>query len=102
MTSSTGSSTQAIVSTAFIDLITADLHDPRVAPLGIRFRDVVARLRRRASVPLGHVGEHVEVEDVDDGDRDAGDRTRADRPRASAPTSARRARALFRAAFAPR
>ena len=34
---------QAMVSTALIDLITADLHDPRVAPLGIRFRALSCR-----------------------------------------------------------
>ncbi|WP_314505550.1 helix-turn-helix domain-containing protein [uncultured Microbacterium sp.] len=91
---------QAMVSTAFIDLITADLHDPRVAPLGIRFRDVVSRLLAREHA-LGHVGTHVEAEDVmmatgmlatelartDPGQRD---------------DVARRARALFRAAFSPR
>ena len=38
---------QAMVATAFIDLIAADLHDPRVAPLGIRFRAVVSRLLAR-------------------------------------------------------
>ena len=44
---------QAMVSTAFIDLIAADLYDPLVAPLGIRFRALTrtsARARTRCSV----------------------------------------------------
>jgi len=91
---------QAMVSTAFITLLTANPHDPRVASLGIRFRAVASRLLSRER-SLGHVGEHVEVEDVlmatgmlatslaraDPGQR---------------PEVSRRARALFRAAFAPR
>lgn len=90
---------QAMVSTAFIDFITADLNDPRVSPLGIRFREVVARLLAREH-ELGHVGAHIEVEDVvmaagmlatELARTDPGQR----------PQAARRARALFRAAFAP-
>jgi len=91
---------QAMVATAFIDLITADLHDPRVAPLGIRFRDVVSRLLARER-SLGHVGAHVDVEDVMMATGMlATELARADPP--SRPEVARRARALFRAAFAPR
>ncbi|MEU1971599.1 helix-turn-helix domain-containing protein [Microbacterium sp. NPDC019599] len=53
---------QAIVSTAFIELLTAEPGEPRVVHLGLRYRDVVERLleRRRA------VGESasVDLEDV--------------------------------------
>ena len=91
---------QAVVSTAFIDLITADLHDPRVAPLGIRFRTVVERLLARERA-LGHVGAHVEVEDVTMATGMlATELARAEPDQR--PDVARRARALFRAAFAPR
>jgi AcrR family transcriptional regulator len=91
---------QAMVATAFIDLITADLHDPRVAPLGIRFRDVVSRLLAREHA-LGHVGGHIEVEDVLMATGMlATELARADP--AERPDVARRARALFRAAFVPR
>ena len=91
---------QAMVSTAFIDLITADLHDPRVAPLGIRFRALSSRVCSRANAPLGHVGDARRGRRRHDGDRDAGDRARADRHRtrgsrsraAHAHSSARRSR----------
>lgn len=91
---------QAMVSTAFIDLVTTHLHDPRVAPLGIRFHAVVARLldRERAA---GHVGTHVEVDDVTMATGMlATELARADP--AQRPAVAERARRLFRAAFAPR
>ena len=54
---------QAMVSGAFIELTTANRHDPSVRHLGGRFRDVVVRLldRERAA---GHVGGHIDVEDV--------------------------------------
>ena len=91
---------QAMVATAFIDLITADLHDPRVAPLGIRFRDVVSRLLTRERA-LGHVGAHVEEEDVMMATGMlATELARADP--AQRTEVARRARAMFRAAFVPR
>jgi AcrR family transcriptional regulator len=91
---------QAMSATAFIDLITADRHDPRVVPLGIRFRAVVSRLLERERA-LGHVGAHVEVEDVLMATGMlATELARAD-PDSRAETS-RRARAMFRAAFAPR
>ncbi len=91
---------QAMVSTAFIDLITADLHDPRVASLGIRFRTVVERLLAREHA-LGHVGGHIEVEDVTMATGMlATELARADPDQR--PEVARRARALFRAAFTPR
>ncbi|GAA1930574.1 hypothetical protein GCM10009775_23300 [Microbacterium aoyamense] len=91
---------QAMVSTAFIDLITADLHDARVLPLGQRFAAVVARLVAREH-EAGHLGAHIDAADVmmatgmlatELARTDAADR----------PAAARRARALFRAAFAPR
>lgn len=91
---------QAMVATAFIDLVTANVHDPRVEKLGIRFRAVVARLLERERA-LGHVGRHVEVEDVAMATSMlATELARADP--AQRPEVARRARALFRAAFAPR
>lgn len=91
---------QAMVSTAFIEMIAADPHDPRVARLGARFADVAARLLEREQA-LGHIGAHVEVEDVTMATGMlATEIARTDPPaRAEA---ARRARALFRAAFAPR
>ncbi len=91
---------QAMVSTAFIDLIAADIYDPLVAPLGIRFRALTARLLERER-SLGHVGDHIEVEDV----MMATGMLATELAR-TAPDQrvevARRARALFRAAFAPR
>jgi AcrR family transcriptional regulator len=91
---------QAMVSTAFIDLITADLHDPRVAVLGARFRSLVARLVEREHA-AGHLGAHIEVDDVTMATGMlATELARADP--ADRPAVARRARALFRAAFAPR
>lgn len=54
---------QALVSTAFIDVITAHPHDPRVAPLGERLRDLVERIVRREK-SAGRLGHHVDVDDV--------------------------------------
>ncbi|MFG6446136.1 TetR family transcriptional regulator [Microbacterium sp. P06] len=54
---------QALESSAFIELTTANRHDPNVLHLGDRFRGVVVRLLERERA-AGHVGEHVEVEDV--------------------------------------
>ncbi|GAA1058851.1 TetR/AcrR family transcriptional regulator [Agromyces bracchium] len=54
---------QAIVSTALIDLITANPHDPRVERLGARVRDIaVAAVEHERAA--GRFGEHVDVEDV--------------------------------------
>lgn len=91
---------QAMVSTAFIELITADLQDPRVAPLGIRFAQVAGRLLARERA-LGHVGAHVEVEDVTMATGMLATEL-ARTPPAQRADAARRGRALFRAAFAPR
>jgi len=91
---------QAVVSTALIDLITADLHDPRVAPLGERFGGMVWRLvaRERAA---GRIGDHVEPEDVAMAvSMLATELARADA--ADRPAVARRAKAIFHRAFAPR
>ncbi len=91
---------QAVVSTAFIELLTADLHDPRVAPLGERFRALVERLveRERAA---GRLGDHIETADVTMATGMlATELARADP--VERPVVATRARALFRAAFAPR
>ena len=91
---------QAVVSTALIELITADLHDPRVRPLGERFEAVVSRLveRERAA---GHLGAHIETADVTMAvGMLATELARTD-PQLR-PAVADRARALFRAAFAPR
>lgn len=54
---------QALVSTAFIELTTANRHDAQVVRLGERFREIVERLLERERA-AGHVGEHVAVEDV--------------------------------------
>ncbi|KRB38439.1 TetR/AcrR family transcriptional regulator [Microbacterium sp. Root180] len=91
---------QAVVSTALIDLITADLHDVRVLPLGERFAAVVSRLvdRERAA---GRIGAHIDAEDVMMAvGMLATEIARADPP--SRPAVADRARALFHAAFTPR
>jgi AcrR family transcriptional regulator len=91
---------QAVVSTAFIELITADRADPRAAQFGERFEALVARLvaRDRAS---GRIGAHVEVADVAMATSMlATELARADP--AQRPGTARRALTLFRAAFAPR
>ncbi len=53
---------QAIVSTAFIELLSVDPQDERVLHLGIRYQDVVAKLLERRHA-LGEAAS-VEVEDV--------------------------------------
>ena len=91
---------QAVVSTAFIQLITADRADARVAPLGQRYFQLVALLvaRDRAA---HRVGEHIETEDVTMATGMlATELARAEVARR--PAVAARARALFHAAFAPR
>jgi AcrR family transcriptional regulator len=91
---------QAVVSTAFIELLTADLTDPRVAVLGARFQALVERLvtRDRAA---GRLGSHIETDDVTlAAGMLATELARADP--AQRAVVARRARALFAAAFAPR
>lgn len=91
---------QAVVSTALIELITADLHDPRVVPLGERFAAVVSVLVQRERT-AGRIGEHIDAEDVMMAiGMLATEIARADPP--ARPATAQRARALFHAAFAPR
>jgi AcrR family transcriptional regulator len=91
---------QAVVSTAFIELITADMSDPRVAALGTRFAALVTELveRDRSS---GRIGAHIDAEDVT---MAAGMlATELARTEASQrPAVGARAKALFVAAFAPR
>ncbi len=53
---------QAVVSTAFIELLTSGPGEPRVVPLGLRFREVVARLVDRQHA-AGRAAS-VEIEDV--------------------------------------
>jgi len=91
---------QAVVSTAFIELITADLSDRRIASLGARFQVLVDRLvaRDRAA---GRVGSHIETEDVTLATGMLATELARSEP-AQRPAVARRARALFAAAFAPR
>ncbi|MFC8682868.1 TetR family transcriptional regulator [Microbacterium ureisolvens] len=91
---------QAVVSTAFIELITADLTDARVAAMGVRFYDLVDRLvaRDRAA---GRVGAHIETEDVTLATGMLATELARAEP-GQRPAVARRARALFAAAFAPR
>ena len=91
---------QAMVATAFIELINADRHDPSVESLGIRFRTVVERLLARERA-RGRVGTHIEADDVTMATGMlAAELARADPDQRA--DVARRARALFRAAFAPR
>ena len=54
---------QALVSTAFIDMITTHPHDPRVTHLGDRLRSVVERVVSREK-DAGRLGDRVAVEDV--------------------------------------
>lgn len=91
---------QAVVSTAFIELITADLHDPRVAGLGARFSALVDGVVARDHA-TGRIGDHIDTDDVAMAvGMLATELARADP--AQRPDVARRARALFHAAFAPR
>lgn len=91
---------QAVVSTALIELITADLHDVRVAGLGARFHALVDRVVARDR-RAGRVGDHVDTDDVTMATGMlATELARADPAHRDA--VARRARALFAAAFAPR
>jgi AcrR family transcriptional regulator len=91
---------QAVASTALIELVTADLSDARTAALGARFLSLVERLvaRDRAA---GRIGAHVEAEDVTLATGMLANELARVQP-AQRPTVARRARALFAAAFAPR
>ncbi|MCD2440796.1 TetR/AcrR family transcriptional regulator [Agromyces sp. SYSU K20354] len=91
---------QALVSTAFIDLIWNNQHDERVAHIGARLTSLAERLLVREHA-AGRIGEHVEAADVllaismlaDVLARSAADERKA---------VAERARTMFRNAFAPR
>jgi AcrR family transcriptional regulator len=91
---------QVMAGSAFTHLITADLSDPNVVPLGIRFRRVVMRVLERERA-LGHVGSHVGIEDVMMATTMMATELARQAPAQRAEV-ARRAKALFRAAFAPR
>jgi len=91
---------QAVVSTAFIDLINAHRDDPAVAHLGGRFREVVVRLVAREHA-AGHIGDHVAVEDVTMATGMLATELARAAP-ADRAEVAERARRLFRAAFSPR
>jgi len=91
---------QALTSTALIDLVMADAHDPRAVHLADRLTAVVARLLAREQA-AGRIGEHVGTADVILAvSMLAGVLARSDS--ADRPDVARRAWALFHAAFTPR
>ncbi len=91
---------QAMSSAALISLVTLDAQDPRVMPLVERFFGVVAHLVETDRA-AGRIGAQVETADV----AMAASMLAAELSRAAAPerpASARRACAIFEAAFAPR
>lgn len=91
---------QTLVSTAFIDMITADVHDPRVLHLSERFIGVVGRLLTREQ-EARRIGGHVSADDVVLAvSMLAGILARSDAD--DRPEVARRAWSLFHAAFTPR
>jgi AcrR family transcriptional regulator len=90
---------QALASTALIDLVSANPHDPHTAHLAERLDAVVSRLLTREQA-AGRLGEHVTPPDVILAvSMLAGVLARSDP--ADRPDVARRAWALFHAAFAP-
>ena len=91
---------QAVVSTALIDLLTSERMQDRVAPLGARFLALVERLVARDR-DAGLVGAHVGAADVTMAVGMLATELARTEP-AQRPATARRARALFAAAFAPR
>ena len=91
---------QALASTALIDLVMADAHDPRAVHLDERLNAIVARLLEREQA-AGRIGEHVVTADVILAvSMLAGVLARSDA--ADRPEVARRAWGLFHAAFTPR
>lgn len=91
---------QAVESTALLELVTADLKDPRVQPLGERFAVVVSSLVEREH-RAGRIGDHIDGEDVTmAAGMLATELARTDPP--ARPAVAARVRRLFAAAFAPR
>lgn len=91
---------QAMASTALIGLVTSDLDDPRVAPLGERFQRVVARLVENDRA-AGRIGGHIDDADVAMAVGMLASEL-AHTPEPDRPRTAARAQALFAAAFAPR
>lgn len=90
---------QAAPATAFVELTTTSRHDPAVVHLGERFRDVVAHFLARER-EAGRIGAHVETDDVMlAASMLAGELARTDAGERDA--AARRARTIFRRAFAP-
>lgn len=90
---------QALASTALIDLVTAEPHDPRAVHLVDRLNDVVAQLLAREQA-AGRIGEQVATADVLLAvSMLAGVLARTEA--ADRPEVARRAWGLFHAAFAP-
>ncbi|MBT2517109.1 TetR/AcrR family transcriptional regulator [Streptomyces sp. ISL-90] len=91
---------QALVSTAFIDMITANQHDPRVVHLGERFHEIAERALERERA-AGRIGAHVATDDLLLAvSMLSGVLSRSDPE--DRRDVARRAWALFHAAFAPR
>lgn len=91
---------QALVSTALIDLITANPHDARVERLGSRVREIaVAAVDHERAA--GRFGEHVDVDDVLLAISMLAGIVARTEP-ADRATTAERAWALLHAAFAPR
>jgi AcrR family transcriptional regulator len=91
---------QAVVSTAFIDLIWQNQHDDRVTHLGDRLARIAGTVLAREHA-AGRIGEHVETQDVLLAVTMLADllaRTDASERR----PVARRAWGIFHAAFAPR
>jgi AcrR family transcriptional regulator len=91
---------QALVSTAFIDMVTANPHDPRVVHLGERFHEIAERALER-ELAAGRIGVHVATDDLLLAvSMLSGVLARSDPE--DRRDVARRAWALFHAAFAPR
>ncbi|WP_307807379.1 helix-turn-helix domain-containing protein [Naasia sp. SYSU D00948] len=90
---------QAMVGTAFVDLVGEHQHDPRVEALGARVGILVARLLEREQ-RAGRVSQDITTDDVELAlFMLAGTLSRSDPDQR--PDVARRAKALFHAAFAP-
>ncbi len=91
---------QALVSTAFIELLAAERDDPRVEHLGVRFREV-AELVTGNERTAGRIADDVATEDIVlSVEMIAGLLART--PAAERRSTADRARALLRSGFAPR
>ncbi|UOE43476.1 TetR/AcrR family transcriptional regulator [Agromyces larvae] len=93
-------STQALGSTAIVEMIAAAPDDPRAAHLGEKLDRLVGLLRDR-DVAAGRIGAHVETADVTLAIGMLGLAV-ARSPEGSQADASTRARAIFRTAFAPR